>query len=76
MSATKHSAGLRGQSAGDTAFATVGQEGAGLTYRGYDIEELAEQAARLAPCRRFQAVGRVAEAPLQHLVRVVEAPAK
>lgn len=37
-------AGLRGQSAGDTALCTVGKEGAGLTYRGYTIEELAEQA--------------------------------
>lgn len=38
-------AGLRGQSAGETALCTVGKEGAGLTYRGYTIEELAEQAS-------------------------------
>jgi 2-methylcitrate synthase len=36
-------AGLRGQSAGSTALCTVGQTGTGLTYRGYDISELAEQ---------------------------------
>ncbi len=38
------STGLRGQSAGTTAIATVGKEGVGLTYRGYPIEELAERA--------------------------------
>jgi 2-methylcitrate synthase len=37
-------AGLRGQSAGDTALCTVGKTGTGLTYRGYDISELAESA--------------------------------
>ncbi len=37
-------AGLRGQSAGETALCTVGKEGAGLTYRGYTIEELASKA--------------------------------
>ncbi len=42
--AAKSGAGLRGQSAGETAIATVGKEGAGLTYRGYDIIELAEKA--------------------------------
>jgi 2-methylcitrate synthase len=36
--------GLRGQSAGSTAICTVGKSGVGLTYRGYAIEELAEQA--------------------------------
>ena len=36
-------AGLRGQVAGKTALSTVGQEGAGLTYRGYDIKDLAAQ---------------------------------
>jgi len=35
-------AGLRGVSAGETAIATCGKEGYGLTYRGYDILELAE----------------------------------
>lgn len=37
-------AGLRGQVAGETALCTVGKTGAGLTYRGYDIAELAEKA--------------------------------
>ena len=37
-------AGLRGQSAGETALCTVGKTGAGLTYRGYDIRELADKA--------------------------------
>jgi 2-methylcitrate synthase len=37
-------AGLRGQTAGRTAIATVGKAGVGLTYRGYPIETLAEQA--------------------------------
>ncbi|MCW8193231.1 2-methylcitrate synthase [Proteobacteria bacterium 005FR1] len=35
-------AGLRGQVAGKTALCTVGQEGSGLTYRGYDVKDLAE----------------------------------
>lgn len=37
-------AGLRGQSAGETALCTVGKTGAGLTYRGYDMAQLAEKA--------------------------------
>ena len=37
-------AGLRGQVAGQTALCTVGKTGAGLTYRGYDVRELADQA--------------------------------
>ncbi|USD66489.1 2-methylcitrate synthase [Vibrio sp. SCSIO 43136] len=37
-------AGLRGQSAGSTALCTVGKTGTGLTYRGYDITDLAENA--------------------------------
>lgn len=36
-------AGLRGQSAGQTAVCTVGAEGNSLRYRGYDVEELAGQ---------------------------------
>jgi len=36
-------AGLRGQSAGSTALCTVGKTGAGLTYRGYDMVELADK---------------------------------
>src|SRR3954466_3349701 len=38
-------AGLRGQSAGQTALCTVGKSIAGLTYRGYDIAVLAERAS-------------------------------
>ncbi|MBU3054984.1 bifunctional 2-methylcitrate synthase/citrate synthase [Pseudomonas indica] len=34
-------AGLRGQVAGQTELCTVGKTGAGLTYRGYDVRELA-----------------------------------
>ena len=37
-------AGLRGQSAGATALCTVGKSGTGLTYRGYDITDLANNA--------------------------------
>ena len=37
-------AGLRGQSAGQTALCTVGKTGTGLTYRGYDISDLAVHA--------------------------------
>lgn len=37
-------AGLRGQVAGETALCTVGKTGAGLTYRGYDITDLAKNA--------------------------------
>ncbi len=38
-------AGLRGQSAGETSLSTVGKDGVGLTYRGYPIEVLAENAS-------------------------------
>ncbi|GGC73114.1 bifunctional 2-methylcitrate synthase/citrate synthase [Marinobacter halophilus] len=37
-------AGLRGQVAGETALCTVGKTGAGLTYRGYDVTDLADNA--------------------------------
>ncbi len=37
-------AGLRGQVAGETALCTVGKSGTGLTYRGYDISDLADNA--------------------------------
>ncbi len=37
-------AGLRGQVAGETGLCTVGKTGTGLTYRGYDISELAANA--------------------------------
>ena len=44
MSDKKKGGGLAGVTAGETAIATVGKEGAGLTYRGYDIYDLAENA--------------------------------
>ncbi|MCP3129490.1 2-methylcitrate synthase [Shewanella sp. KJ2020] len=37
-------AGLRGQSAGETSLSTVGVSGSGLTYRGYDVKDLGENA--------------------------------
>ena len=37
-------AGLRGQSAGETAICTVGAAGNSLRYRGYDVRDLAENA--------------------------------
>jgi 2-methylcitrate synthase len=40
MTATK-AGGLEGIVVGDTAISTVGKEGIGLTYRGYDIHDLA-----------------------------------
>jgi 2-methylcitrate synthase len=44
MSQTKSGGGgLRGQKAGRSALSTVGSGDAGLTYRGYPIDELAEQ---------------------------------
>ncbi|MDY0249236.1 MAG: 2-methylcitrate synthase [Pseudomonas sp.] len=43
-------AGLRGQIAGQTALCTVGKEGAGLTYRGYDVRDLAVH------CKTFEEV--------------------
>ena len=42
---SKSSGGLAGVVAGETAVSTVGKSGAGLTYRGYAIEELAERAS-------------------------------
>ncbi len=36
------STGLRGQTAGQTSISTVGKQGKGLTYRGYQIGDLAE----------------------------------
>ncbi|MEP3350952.1 MAG: 2-methylcitrate synthase [Marinomonas sp.] len=38
-------AGLRGQSAGQTALCTVGKAASGLTYRGYGIDVLASKAS-------------------------------
>ena len=40
----KSAGGLADIIAGETAIATVGKEGAGLTYRGYDIEDMAKNA--------------------------------
>ncbi len=36
-------AGLRGQIAGKTSLSTVGKSGSGLTYRGYDVSDLADK---------------------------------
>jgi len=44
MAASKKTGGLAGVTAGQTHLCTVGKEGAGLTYRGYDIYDLAENA--------------------------------
>ncbi len=44
MSEPNKTAGLAGVVAGQTAIATVGKEGVGLTYRGYNIEDLAARA--------------------------------
>ena len=41
---SNNSAGLRGQVAGETELCTVGQSGTGLTYRGYEITDLANNA--------------------------------
>ena len=41
---TSKTGGLAGVTAGQTHLCTVGKEGAGLTYRGYDIEDLANHA--------------------------------
>ncbi|WP_219835508.1 citrate/2-methylcitrate synthase [Paenibacillus sp. R14(2021)] len=40
--AVKKPGGLAGVEAGETAISTVGKDGRGLTYRGYAIEDLAE----------------------------------
>lgn len=45
MAGNKKTGGLAGVSAGATALCTVGKEGAGLTYRGYDIYDLSDNAA-------------------------------
>lgn len=41
----KKTGGLAGVTAGQTAICTVGKEGAGLTYRGYDIYDLSDNAS-------------------------------
>src|SRR4029079_8956911 len=43
MIAAAKTGGLQGIIVGDTAISTVGKEGVGLTYRGYDIHDLAKQ---------------------------------
>ncbi len=45
MNDKKKTGGLAGVSAGETRLCTVGKEGAGLTYRGYDIYDLADKAS-------------------------------
>ena len=44
MATAKKTGGLAGVTAGVTQLCTVGKEGAGLTYRGYDIEDLVQHA--------------------------------
>ena len=44
MTEKKKTGGLAGVTAGTTELCTVGKEGAGLTYRGYDIYDLAKNA--------------------------------
>jgi 2-methylcitrate synthase len=45
MTDKKKTGGLAGVTAGKTALCTVGKEGAGLTYCGYDIYDLADNAS-------------------------------
>ena len=45
MGSKPKTGGLAGVTAGKTRLCTVGKEGAGLTYLGYDIEDLAEHAS-------------------------------
>ncbi len=45
MAENKKTGGLAGVTAGKTALCTVGKEGAGLTYCGFDIYDLAENAS-------------------------------
>lgn len=45
MAAKKTAPNLRGIVAGETQLCTVGQAGTGLSYRGYDIHDLAEHAS-------------------------------
>lgn len=44
MAVAKKTGGLAGVTAGETQLCTVGKEGAGLTYRGFDIYDLADNA--------------------------------
>lgn len=45
MTTSKKTGGLAGVVAGETSISTVGKTGVGLTYRGYDIQELAANAS-------------------------------
>lgn len=45
MTAANKTGGLAGVTAGQTSLCTVGKEGAGLTYRGYDIYDLSDNAS-------------------------------
>ena len=45
MAEKEKTGGLAGVTAGQTALCTVGKEGAGLTYRGYDIYDLSDNAS-------------------------------
>lgn len=45
MAGKKKTGGMAGVTAGETSLCTVGQEGAGLTYCGYDIFDLANNAS-------------------------------
>ena len=44
MAGAKKAGGLAGVTAGTTRLCTVGHEGAGLTYRGYDLKDLVQYA--------------------------------
>ena len=69
MSKDKKAGGLAGVSAGETGICTVGKEGAGLTYRGYDIYDLAEH-ARFEEVAYLLHYGRLpTQAELNSLVR-------
>ena len=46
--------GLAGINAGETSLCTVGKEGAGLTYRGYDIYDLVDNASFDSTYNLFQ----------------------
>ncbi len=64
----KESQGLAGVTAGDTAISTVGKSGLGLTYRGYDIHDLANHAT-------FEAVAYLliyGELPLPELLKTYQ----
>ncbi|MBS9777986.1 MAG: 2-methylcitrate synthase [Gammaproteobacteria bacterium] len=45
MTENTNTSGLRGQSAGQTSICTVGYQGDGLHYRGYDMAELSDKAS-------------------------------